>query len=150
VPKTWEGELVRVDINPDHKPDVELDLMVLPYPFEDEEFDELHFYDVLEHLWTQGDYHKMFALFTEFWRILKPGGLICGISPWYASPWAWGDPSHRNICGSECLTFLDQREYEKQVGRTPMSDFRWLWKRSFQKIWHGHEKELYAFILEKA
>ena len=48
--------VTRLDYNADHNPDVVWDLSVHPLPFNDEEFDEIHAYEVLEHLATQGDY----------------------------------------------------------------------------------------------
>ena len=43
------NNLIRLDNNSDHEPDVIHDLRVHPLPFPDETFDELHAYDVLEH-----------------------------------------------------------------------------------------------------
>ena len=51
----WQG-LVTLDINLDHKPDVAHDLTTLPYPFDDNTFDEIYAYEVLEHTGAQGDY----------------------------------------------------------------------------------------------
>ena len=48
--------VTRLDINPDHNPDIVWDLTVRPLPFLAEEFDEIHAYQVLEHLAYQGDY----------------------------------------------------------------------------------------------
>lgn len=126
------AKLVTLDFNADHNPDVVHDLTKLPYPFEDNTFDELHFYDVLEHLGQQGDFLTFFAQFSEFWRILKPDGVLFGISPGPQSPWLWADPSHTRAILPESLTFLDQTEYKKQVGKTPMSDFRWCYNADFQ------------------
>ena len=61
---------VRLDINSDHKPDIVWDLTVHPLPFKDNEFDEIHAYQVLEHLAYQGDYEFFFKEFTEYHRIL--------------------------------------------------------------------------------
>lgn len=126
------SDLVTLDFNGTHNPDVVHDLTVLPYPFADNTFDELHFYDVLEHLGQQGDFRTFFAQFEEFWRILKPAGTLCAISPAPESKWAWGDPGHNRIMSQECLTFLDQTEYTKQVGITPMSDYRFCYRADFQ------------------
>lgn len=127
----WD-ELVTLDLNPDHKPDVVHDLEELPYPFEDNEFDEIHAYEVLEHTGQQGDWRFFFAQFTEFWRILKPGGALVASVPHWAGKWAWGDPSHKRVINEGTLVFLDQEEYEKQVGVTAMSDFRFVYKGNFK------------------
>jgi hypothetical protein len=47
VPDEWTN-LTTLDIDPEAKPDVVHDLNVLPYPFEDNQFTEIHAYEVLE------------------------------------------------------------------------------------------------------
>ena len=96
VKPEW-NELVTLDIDPMCNPDVTHDLDVLPYPFEDNTFDEIHAYEVLEHCGHQGDWIFFFQQFTELWRILKPKGVLVGSCPNWDSPWAWGDPGHRRI-----------------------------------------------------
>lgn len=143
----WRG-LVTLDNNPEHQPDVVWDLMNTDLPFDDDSFDELHAYEVLEHTGQQGDYRFFFAQFSDFWRILKPGGLLLATCPKYDSPWAWGDPSHTRIIGNESLTFLDQNEYEKQVGITAMSDFRYLYHADFQLLGLTEKDGSLQFILQ--
>jgi SAM-dependent methyltransferase len=126
----WE-KLVTLDINPDHKPDVVHDIAKLPLPFEDSTFDEIHAYDVMEHIGQQGDWRFFFAQWSDLWRLLKPDGYFFGISPSFDSPWAWGDPGHTRIISHECLIFLDQENY-KQVGKSPMTDYRFVYKADFQ------------------
>lgn len=126
----WE-HLVTLDINADHKPDVVCDIEQLPLPFADESFDEIHAYEVLEHVGRQGDYRFFFAQFSDFWRMLRPDGYLCGSVPLPTSRWAWGDPSHTRVVQRESFVFLDQSEYVRQVGRTAMSDFRYLYKADF-------------------
>jgi SAM-dependent methyltransferase len=139
--------LVTLDMNPDHKPDVVHDLTQLPYPFPDNHFDQMHFYDVLEHLGQQGDYKTFFAQFSEFWRILKPGGHLLAVSPGPSSPWAWGDPGHTRIMTQECLTFLHQPAYA-QIGRTPMSDYRFCYQADFDINHSVIDGNAHIFILE--
>jgi len=141
--------LTTLDNNADHAPDVLADLREA-LPFSDECFDEIHAYEVLEHVGQQGDYIEFFRLFGELWRILKPGGLLLAKCPSWRGMWAWGDPSHTRVISSGTLTFLDQREYEKQVGKTPMSDFRGIWKRSFETMFTQEDGDTHYFILRKA
>jgi SAM-dependent methyltransferase len=117
-----------VDIDPDCHPDVLYDLNRNILPFPENTFDEIHMYEVLEHLGTQGDYKHFFAFFTEAARVLKPNGLFLGSVPAPGSPWVWGDPGHTRAILPETFVFLNQEEYKEQVGKTPMTDYRSIYK----------------------
>lgn len=133
---TWT-DLRTVDFNADHNPHVVHDLNVFPYPFEDNSADEIHAYEVVEHLGQQGDFLSFFRFWSEIWRILKPGGFFLGTSPLWSSPWAWGDPGHTRVISRECLTFLHQPAYA-QVGKTPMTDYRFCYRADFDIV-HSEE-----------
>ena len=145
--REWH-DLVTLDHNVDHSPDVVHDLETLPYPFEDGQFAEIHAYDVLEHVGAQGDWRFFFAQWTEFYRILEPGGLFFGIVPHPSSVWAFGDPSHTRVIPIEQLSFLDQRFYE-QVGKTSASDFRHCWHGSFEIVYQDVQQQRQFFALRK-
>jgi SAM-dependent methyltransferase len=143
----WE-KLVTLDINPDHKPDILHDLTKFPYPFEENTFDEIHAYEVMEHTGQQGDFRFFFDQWNEIYRILKPGGFFAGTSPDHNSKWAWGDPGHTRIVGRECLVFLNQLQYEEQVGKTPMSDYRWIYKADFEPMHLETSGETFVYVLQ--
>lgn len=133
----WKN-LTTLDIDPACEPDIVFDLStldndIIPSPPNADTpgsylgpnvFDEIHAYEVLEHCGSQGDYKLFFEQFKEFWRVLKPNGYFCATVPDYRSLWAWGDPSHTRIINAGTLVFLSKKQYEKQVGKTAMSDFR--------------------------
>lgn len=144
---SWSS-LTTLDHNADHRPDVVWDLNMLPLPFGDDEFDECHAYECLEHLGRQGDWRFFFAQFSDIWRMLKPGGTFFATVPLPGSPWAWGDPSHTRVIPKESLTFLVQPQYDAQVGKTPMSDFRNVYKADFNIIHLEETGDLLAFALE--
>lgn len=141
----WEN-LTTLDIDPTTKPDVVHDLDVLPYPFDDNTFDEIHAYEVLEHCGRQGDWKFFFAQFHEFWRILKPDALLVATVPLYNNEWAWGDPGHTRVITPGSLIFLDQREYV-QIGESSMTDYRPWWKGDFQIFAKIEKDPSFGFIL---
>lgn len=113
-------------------------------------FDEIHAYEVLEHLGAQGFAPDFFAHFTQIWEWLKPDGFLCATVPSRFSPWLWGDPSHRRVIYPESLGFLDQDNYKQCDGPkpSPMSDFRDLYKADFQICERQDNNHAFAFILQ--
>lgn len=142
----WSN-LTTLDMDAGCKPDVVHNLDVLPYPFADNTFDEIHAYQVLEHTGRQGDWKFFFDQFYEFWRILKPDGLFVASVPMWDSPWAWGDPGHTRVITKGSLIFLDQREYA-QVGQSAMTDYRHAWKGNFQPFAAIEKEHEFGFILK--
>lgn len=144
--KVWT-KLTTLDFSADHNPDVVHDLEVLPLPFPDNSFDEIHAYDVMEHIGKQGDWRFFFNQWSDIWRMLKPDGVFCGISPHWSSAWAWSDPGHSRIVSAESFIFLDQDNY-RQIGQTPMTDYRFCYKADMQLIWHkvADSKQFYYIL----
>jgi len=139
---------VRLDINPDHNPDIVWDLNNHPLPFKDEEFDEIHAYSVLEHLGSQGDEKFFFKEFGEYWRILKLHGTLNACVPDFRSSDQWGDPSHKRVITIQTISFLCQDFYDL-VGKTSLTDFRYLWDKNFNLVDYAVRQELLYFILQK-
>ncbi len=144
-------QLVTLDINKDHNVDIVADLEKLPYSWgKDHEFDEIHAYEILEHTGAQGDWKFFFDQFSEFHRILKPGGFLVASVPRWDSKWAWGDPGHKRVILEESLIFLSQGAYERQVGKTSISDYRFYYKANFSHVEIPgcfNEGETYMFVL---
>lgn len=160
---------VRLDINIDVRPDLWCDLNGHPpwyafprdepqehpysagFELEKDYWDEVHAYQVLEHLGSQGNATTFFGHFQEIWRILKPDGYLVAACPSRSSPWLWGDPSHRRAIVPESLVFLDQSEYVKQCDGphpTPMSDFRSLYTADFRLVDMTDNRADFVFVLQ--
>ena len=92
---------IGIDSNPRADADVFHDLGVLPYPFADNEFDEIVCRHVIEHV------PDVMSFVSELHRITRPAGLIKIVTPHYSNPdWAT-DPTHRNHFNSysfNCFT----------------------------------------------
>jgi len=77
-------------------------------PFEDEMFDFVTAYDVLEHIQRQvttnnGTTFPFISLMNEIFRILKPGGIFFSMQPCYPARQAFQDPTHVNIMTEDTL-----------------------------------------------
>jgi len=147
IPSGWT-ELITLDIDEETGCSVVHDLESLPMPFDDDMFNEIHAYEILEHTGMQGDWRFFFNQFYEFWRILKPGGYFCATCPKWDSKWAWGDPGHKRIISPESLVFLSQKEYEVQIGTTSMTDYRPYWEGDFNLIAMTEMDEQVGFVIQ--
>jgi ubiquinone/menaquinone biosynthesis C-methylase UbiE len=84
-------KIIGVDIVDCEGVDVVHDLTKFPYPFKDESADAIYTCHFQEHL--DGDERMKF--FNECYRILKPGGKMRHIHPYYKSVRAVQDPTHK-------------------------------------------------------
>lgn len=141
-------EITTLDVDPLCKPDVWHDLNYGPMPFSDDCFDEIHAYEVLEHIGKQGDWRSFFREFEDYWRVLKPGGILVGSCPKLGSRWAWGDPGHTRVLQRETFVFLSQPEYTEQVGKTSLTDYRSIYSADFDLVHSDESGESYFFGLK--
>ena len=95
---------IGIDANRLSHADVIHDLGSLPYPFRDNEFDEIVCRHVIEHV------PDVMGFVSELHRICKPAGRIRIVTPHYSNPdWAT-DPTHRNHFNSYSFTcFMPDR-----------------------------------------
>lgn len=95
-----------IDCNPRTDANVIHDLGVKPYPFADDEFDEIICRHVVEHV------PDVMTLISELHRITKPGGRIKIVTPHYSNPDWPADPTHRNHLNSYSFQYFT-RERKK-------------------------------------
>ena len=84
-------KIIGVDIADIEGVDVVHDLTKFPYPFKDESIDVIYTCHFLEHL--DGDERMKF--FNECYRIMKVGGKMRHVHPYYKSVRAVQDPTHK-------------------------------------------------------
>jgi SAM-dependent methyltransferase len=85
---------VGMDINPRTAADVIHDLDDLPYPFADDEFDEVIGRHVIEHV------RDPMAVMCELHRITRGGGIVKLVTPHWTNPDFATDLTHRNHLNS--------------------------------------------------
>ena len=163
----WQ-HVTAVDLNPACHPTYVMDLekgletLQRPYDYDvdicrsigdvywqvrDSAFDEVHAYEVLEHLGSQGNATEFFGDFDELWRVLKPGGWLCATVPSRYSMWMWGDPGHRRAILQGTLHFLSRPNYA-EIGRTAMSDYRGMFSGDWDIVYSHDNEETHSFVLQ--
>ena len=96
---------IGMDANPRTHADVIHDLGSIPYPFPDNDFDDIVCRHVAEHV------PDVMSFIAELHRITRPGGRIAITTPHYSNPdWAT-DPTHRNHFNSYSFNcFVEDRQ----------------------------------------
>jgi len=89
--KITPDRVIGVDIAKCDGVDVVHDLTEFPYPFKNESLDAIYSCHFVEHL----DGIERMKFFNECYRILKPGGIMRLLHPYYKSVRAVQDPTHK-------------------------------------------------------
>lgn len=92
---------IGVDYSDRHNADVIHDLNVFPYPFEPSSVDLVYMDNVLEHL------DSPMRVMEEVYRITKSGAMIKVIVPYFRSPWAFIDPTHKTFYTVDSFGYYD-------------------------------------------
>ena len=99
---------IGVDIADTKDVDIVHNLTQYPWPFEDNSVDEIFCSHYVEHVPHDIDNDDgrdgLIQFMDEVYRILKPGGKIEIVAPYYKNERAFGDPTHRRYIGD--LSFL--------------------------------------------
>lgn len=88
---------IGIDSNQRTQADVIHDLNDTPYPFGNDEFDEVICNHIIEHV---GDVIKFIE---ELHRIIKPGGILRIVTPHHSNGRAYADPTHRRYLSTASL-----------------------------------------------
>jgi SAM-dependent methyltransferase len=84
------------------------DLTVEAIPFEDNEFDFITAFDIIEHIpkviYLPNRRFPFVELMNEVWRTLKPGGYFLSHTPVYPFSAIFGDPTHVSAVTHETFT----------------------------------------------
>jgi SAM-dependent methyltransferase len=92
---------VNLDVTDRTAPDIVHDLNVLPWPFSTRSFDEVHAYDVLEHV------DDVVAFMEELHRICSPEAIVHITVPHFSCANAWRDPTHRRAFAHDSISYFE-------------------------------------------
>jgi ubiquinone/menaquinone biosynthesis C-methylase UbiE len=123
--------------------DVVMDLEKFPWDFKDESVDELSCRNYIEHT------KDIVSFMDECWRILKPGGKLTIIAPYYNSIRAWQDPTHTRVISEATFLYYNKKWREDNVltHYKIKSDFDYNYGYFFSPIWATRSEEAKAFAI---
>jgi SAM-dependent methyltransferase len=102
---------VNLDISGDVGADLVHDLNCRPWPFESGTFDEVHAYDVLEHV------DDVAKTLEEIHRICRPGARLHATIPHFSSANAFTDVTHRHWFGWRSFDPFDDAHEHSHYSR---------------------------------
>jgi len=122
IPVDESAEIVTLDADSSLSPDIVCCLGRNPIALPDDSMDEAIAVHVLEHIGKQGETAEWFQFWEEIYRVLKPGGKLKFLSPFWSAVWAWADPTHTRALSPEALYFFNQANYK--ILDSPISPYR--------------------------
>ena len=96
---------VGVDFSDRHDADIIHDLNQFPYPFQNGSVDHIYLDNVLEHL------DHPLSVMEELYRILKPHATVKIIVPYFRSPYAFADPTHKHFFTVDSFSYYEPANF---------------------------------------
>jgi SAM-dependent methyltransferase len=129
-------DAVNVDFRQTDAVDVRHDLSIYPWPFDDNEFNNVHATDIIEHmLWV--------VLFIdECWRIVKPTGHLYIRTTYFRSEQSYKDPTHLHFFTLDSFDFFDP---DTDTG----TKYPWYSERKWTVVKKGISGQETVFDLQK-
>lgn len=124
---------VGMDWDPASEADVIYDLNTFPYPFPDDEFDQVICSHIVEHL------DRVVPFMEEIHRLAKNGALVRIVTPHFTNRFSYADPTHRHHFGAASFDgfLIPTERHASLLGRIleleyPSARFRT--KARFEKV----------------
>jgi SAM-dependent methyltransferase len=125
--------------------DIYFDLTTFPWTFaEDNSADEIFVSHYVEHT------PDLMKFMDECWRILKPGGKMTVIAPYYNSIRCWQDPTHLRAISEATFLYFNKgwREANKLDHYPIKSDFDFSYGYGLAPEWASRSAESVGFAVK--
>lgn len=94
-------DCIGVDFRKTEAVDILHDLRIYPWPFEDEQFENIMAKDIIEHM------VEVIPFIDECWRISKPDGHLYIRTTYFMSEQSYRDPTHYHYFTLESFDYFD-------------------------------------------
>lgn len=132
-----------VDITPGENVDAVVDLEQFPWPIESDSVEEIFCSHYVEHT------SDLIKFMDEVYRILKPGGKIKIIAPYYNSIRCWQDPTHKRAISEATFFYFNKewREANKLDHYNIKCDFDFSYGYELTPEWANRSEEARNFAI---
>ena len=123
--------------------DAVVDLEVYPWPIESESAEDIVCNHYIEHT------SDLMQFMNEVYRILKPGGKVKFVAPYYTSIRCWQDPTHKHAI-SEATFLYYNKEWRKnnKLDHYPIDcDFDYTYGYDMNVQWANRSEEARNFAI---
>jgi predicted SAM-dependent methyltransferase len=134
---------VGIDIAKIDGVDIVMDLEKFPWDLKDNSADELWCSNYVEHT------PDIIAFMEECCRILKTGGKMTIIAPYYNSMRAWQDPTHKRVISEATFLYYNKkwRDENKLSHYNIKADFDYTYGYFFTPLWASRNEEARSFAV---
>lgn len=132
-----------IDIFPGENVDAVADLTVFPWPIESNSADEIVCSHYVEHT------PDLMKFMNEVYRILKPGGKIKIVAPYYNSIRCWQDPTHLRAINEATFMYYNKQWREtNKLDHYPITcDFDFTYGYDMNVAWANRSEEARNFAI---
>jgi SAM-dependent methyltransferase len=132
-----------IDIVPGDNVKAVVDLEKFPWPIKSASADEIICSHYVEHT------SDLIKFMDEVYRILKPGGKIKIIAPYYTSVRCWQDPTHKRAISEASFLYFNKqwRESNKLDHYSIKSDFDYTYGYDINATWGNRSDEARNFAI---
>lgn len=132
-----------IDIVPGDNVDAVIDLEQFPWPIESNSAEDIICSHYVEHT------SDLIKFMDEVYRILKPGGKIKIIAPYYTSIRCWQDPTHKRAISEATFLYFNKgwRDANKLDHYGILSDFDYTYGYDINQAWANRSEEARNFAI---
>ena len=133
-----------IDIFPGETVDAAMDLEQFPWPIESNSAEDIVCNHYVEHT------KDLIKFMDEVYRILKPGGKMRIVAPYYTSMRCWQDPTHTRAISEATFLYYnkDWRKANKLDHYNITCDFDYNYGYALYPEWISRSEEAKAFALK--
>jgi SAM-dependent methyltransferase len=133
-----------LDIAPGSTVDAVVDLEQFPWPIESDSAEEIICSHYVEHT------PDLIKFMEEVYRILKPGGIIKVVAPYYTSIRCWQDPTHKRAISEASFLYFNKqwREVNKLDHYNIKCNFDYTYGYDIAVEWANRNDEARAFAIK--